>query len=201
VKRGAGRSHYDQDPFTDLLFNALLGFTLLFMIAITSINPPTKQGDVPAKAELIVTTTWADGGRDDVDTWVEAPDGEVVWYRNPDGGLMHLDRDDRGAENDTLIVDGRPIVNPLNQEVVTVRGLLPGDYVVNVHRYRAEGSSVLPVEVSVVKVNPRLEVVYYGIVELAEAGTERTAVRFSVARNGSVSGINTLQKQLVTDSK
>lgn len=201
MKRGAGRSHYDQDPFTDLLFNALLGFTLLFMIAITSINPPTKQGDVPAKAELIVTTTWADGGRDDVDTWVEAPDGEVVWYRNPDGGLMHLDRDDRGAENDTLIVDGRPIVNPLNQEVVTVRGLLPGDYVVNVHRYRAEGSSVLPVEVSVVKVNPRLEVVYYGIVELAEAGTERTAVRFSVARNGSVSGINTLQKQLVTDSK
>lgn len=201
MRRGTGRSHYDQDPFTDLLFNALLGFTLLFMIAITSINPPAKQGDVPAKAELIVTTTWADGGEDDVDTWVEAPDGEVVWYRNPDGGLMHLDRDDRGAENDTLIVDGRPIVNPLNQEVVTVRGLLPGDYVVNVHRYRAEGSSVLPVEVSVVKVNPRLEVVYYGTVELAEAGTERTAVRFSVARNGDVSGINTLQKKLVTDSK
>lgn len=201
MKRGAGRTHYDQDPFTDLLFNALLGFTLLFMIAITSINPPTKQGDIPAKAELIVTTTWADGSREDVDTWIEAPDGEVVWYRNPDGGLMHLDRDDRGAENDTLIVDGRPIINPLNQEVVTVRGLLPGDYVVNVHRYRADSSAVLPVEVSVVKVNPRLEVVYYGTVELAEAGTERTAVRFNVGRNGDVSGINTLQKPLVSGDK
>lgn len=197
MKRGAGRSHYDQDPFTDLLFNALLGFTLLFMIAITSLNPPAKQGDVPAKAELIVTTTWADGGKDDVDTWVEAPDGEVVWYRNPDGGLMHLDRDDRGTENDTLIVDGRPVVNPLNQEVVTVRGLLPGDYVVNLHRYRAAGPAVLPVEVSVVKVNPRLEVVYYGTLELATQGQERTAVRFSVNRDGSVSGINTLQKNLV----
>lgn len=197
MKRGAGRTHYDQDPFTDLLFNALLGFTLLFMIAITSLNPPAKQGDVPAKAELIVTTTWADGGEDDIDTWVEAPDGEVVWYRNPDGGLMHLDRDDRGVENDTLIVDGKPIINPLNQEVVTVRGLLPGDYVVNLHRYRAATTGPLPVEVSVVKVNPRLEVVYYGTLELANAGQELTAVRFSVGRDGKVSGINTLQKNLV----
>ncbi|MCC2655186.1 MAG: hypothetical protein K0Q76_294 [Panacagrimonas sp.] len=198
MKRGAGRTHYDQDPFTDLLFNALLGFTLLFMIAITAINPPAKkQGDIPAKAELIVSTTWADGLKDDVDTWVEAPDGEVVWYRNPDGGLMHLDRDDRGAENDTLQVDGNQIVNPLNQEVVTVRGLLPGDYVVNLHRYHADGTSVLPVQVNVVKVNPRLEVVFYGTVDLAAQGTERTAVRFSVSRDGSVSGINTLQKNLV----
>lgn len=198
MKRGGGRTHYDQDPFTDLLFNALLGFTLLFMIAITAINPPSKkQGDIPAKAELIVTTTWADGLKDDVDTWVEAPDGEVVWYRNPDGGLMHLDRDDRGAENDTLLVDGTPVVNPLNQEVITVRGLLPGDYVVNLHRYQADGDSVLPVQVNVVKVNPRLEVVFYGTVDLPTKGTERTAVRFTVNRDGSVSGINTLQKNLV----
>ena len=198
MKRGAGRSHYDQDPFTDLLFNALLGFTLLFMIAITAINPPTKkEGDIPAKAELIITTTWADGLKDDIDTWVEAPDGEVVWYRNPDGGLMHLDRDDRGIENDTLIVDGTPIINPLNQEVITVRGLLPGDYVVNIHRYHADGNSVLPVQVNVVKVNPRLEVVFHGTVELAGEGAELTAARFSVNRDGSVTGINTLQKKLV----
>jgi hypothetical protein len=110
---------------------------------------------------------------------------------------MHLDRDDRGAENDTLLVDGVPVVNPLNQEVVTVRGLLPGDYVVNLHRYHADGTSVLPVEVNVVKVNPRLQVVYYGTVDLAAQGTERTAVRFTVGRDGSVSGINTLQKNLV----
>ncbi len=200
MKRGAGRTHYDQDPFTDLLFNALLGFTLLFMIAITAINPPAKkQGDIPAKAEMIVTTTWADGLDDDVDTWVEAPDGEVVWYRNPDGGLMHLDRDDRGSENDTLLVDGVPILNPLNQEVVTVRGVLPGDYVVNIQRYKASktNTGVLPVQVNVVKVNPVLKVIFYGTVELPSEGTERTAVRFTVGRDGSVSGINTLQKNLV----
>lgn len=198
MKRGAGRAHYDQDPFTDLLFNALLGFTMLFMIAITAISPPAKKmGDIPAKAEMIVTTTWADGLSDDVDTWVEAPDGEVVWYRNPDGGLMHLDRDDRGSENDTLLVDGKPLINPLNQEVVTVRGVLPGEYVVNVQRYHAVDGNVLPVEVNVVKVNPVLKVVYYGKVDLPSQGAERTVVRFTVDRDGAVSGINTLQKQLV----
>lgn len=196
IRRGS-RSHFEQDPFTDLLFNALLGFTLLFMIAITSINPPTREGDIPAKAEIIVTTTWEDGSSDDVDTWVESPDGEVVWYRNPEGGLMHLDRDDRGSDNDQLEVDGRTVTNPLNQEVVTVRGLLPGDYVVNVHRYQAMDKTALPVQVSVVKVNPKLEVVYYGTVDLPDKGAERTAVRFSVDRNGSIAGINTLQKKLV----
>ena len=197
MKRGAARAHYDQDPFTDLLFNALLGFTLLFMIAVTTINPPTKDGDIPAKAEIIVTTTWADGNSDDVDTWVESPDGEVIWYRAPEAGMMHLDRDDRGTENDTMTVNGQTIVNPLNQEVVTVRGLLPGDYVINVHRYKAVDEGPLPVDVSVVKVNPKLDVVYYGTVDLAKEGDERTAVRFTVDRNGSVTDINTLQKQLV----
>ena len=146
---------------------------------------------------MIVTTTWGDGLKDDIDTWVEAPDGEVVWYRNPDGGLLHLDRDDRGTENDTLLVDGVAVTNPLNQEVVTVRGLVPGDYVVNVHRYHASDGNVLPVEVNVVKVNPVLKVVFYGTVELPAQGNERTAVRFTVAQDGSVSGINTLQKNLV----
>lgn len=199
VKRGSARSHYDQDPFTDLMFNALLGFTMLFMIAVTSINPPAKkEGDIPAKAEMIITTTWPAGSEDDIDTWVESPDGEVVWYRNPEGGLMHLDRDDRGTENDSIEVNGQRVVNPLNQEVVTVRGILPGDYTVNVHRYRTSGTPVLQVEVSVVKVNPRLEVVYYGTVELAGEGQEKTAVRFTVDRNGDISGINTLQKKLVS---
>lgn len=41
-------------------------------------------------------------------------------------------------------------------------------------------------------------VVYYGTLDMPEAGSERTAVRFSVAPNGDVSDINTLQKKLVS---
>jgi hypothetical protein len=37
---------YYTDPFTDLLFNALLGITFLFLIAIMFMNPIAKAGNV-----------------------------------------------------------------------------------------------------------------------------------------------------------
>ena len=55
------RRHSDTDPFTDLLFNALLGFTFMFLIAVFFLNPPTQTGEIPAKAEYIVTATWESG--------------------------------------------------------------------------------------------------------------------------------------------
>lgn len=196
-RRNVGR--HDHDPFTDLLFDILLGFTFMFVIAVTALNPPAKKrGEIPAKAEIIITTTWPDGNPDDVDTWVQAPDGEVVWFRNPDAGLMHLDRDDRGADNDRITLNGQSVVNPLNQEVVTVRGTVPGEYTVNVHCYHSTTGKPVPVQISVVKVNPVLEVVYYGSVELAGQDSERTAVRFSVAEDGRIYKLHTLPKSLVT---
>ena len=61
-------------------------------------------------------------------------------------------------------------------------------------KVRRSGTSV---KVSVVKVNPRAEVVFYGTVNLPRKGDEATAVRFSVDRDGRVTGVNTLAKTLV----
>ena len=55
----------------------------------------------------------------------------------------------------------------------------------------------MEVTVSVIKVNPRAEVVFYGQVSLAKKGDEATAVRFTVLPDGSVGAINTLPKTLV----
>ncbi|MBP8272493.1 MAG: hypothetical protein KAX42_11535, partial [Sphaerotilus sp.] len=55
----------------------------------------------------------------------------------------------------------------------------------------------VPVNVSVVKVNPRAEVVFYGTVNVARKGDEVTAVRFTVNRDGKVEAVNTLAKTLV----
>lgn len=193
--RRARRAH-DIDPFTDLLFNALLGFTFMFMIAFMAMNPKAKSGVIEAKAEFIITMNWPDGSPDDIDLWVQAPDGETVWFKHPDAGLMHLDRDDRGQANDQLLVDGRELINPLNEEVVTIRGIIPGEYVVNVHYYASQTQQPVPVEVRVVKVNPQLSVVYYGHVELQRLNQEATAVRFSVTADGQVARVNTLPKPL-----
>ena len=194
--------HYgEQDPFTDLLFNALLAFTFLFILVLIFLSPPAKTGIVDPKAEFIITTTWQDGSPDDIDTWVEGPDGQTVWFNDPSLGLMHLDRDDRGMANDTILVEGKEISNPLNQEVITIRGYVEGEYIVNLHYYASQTNQAVTASVNVAKVNPRLKVGYYGDGVLVKPGEEKTAVRFSVSKQGEVFNVNTLPKAIVSLDK
>ncbi|WP_051469670.1 hypothetical protein [Chelativorans sp. J32] len=184
-------------PFTDILFNVLLGFAFMVFIAFSLFNPEAKSGLIDLKAEMIVTVSWPDNHPDDVDTYVEDPAGNVVWYHAREAGLIHLDRDDRGNYRDTIVVNGERIQNPLNQENVTFRGILPGEYVVNIYHYIANSTDDLPVTVKVEKLNPQLQVIYYGTLMLNHRGHERTAVRFTLDEEGNVSDVNEREKSLV----
>jgi hypothetical protein len=206
MRRSRHHREPEVDPFYDMLFNMLIAFVFCFIIALLAMNPKTtKAGDIPAKAEYIITLSWPDLDPNDIDLWVQNPQGNTVFYREREAGLMHLDRDDRGLSNDTILVNGRKIVNPLNQEVVTIRGIAPGEYVINAHYFESkEVDSTNPrsgqpveVNVAVVKVNPRAEVVYYGKQTLAARGEEATLARFTVQADGAVTDINTLAKRLV----
>ena len=187
------------DPFTDLLFNVLLGFILLFFVAILFLSPAEKTGLVDIEAEYVIAVTWPEGAEQDIDVYVEDPSGELTWFRNRNGALVHLDRDDRGSLNDTLEVDGREVVNPLNQEVAAVRGTVPGEYTVNVHWYEGDSDAAVPVSVTVSRVNPVYTVAYHGTTTLEAEGTEKTAVRFTIAPDGSVGEVNRLPRRLVPD--
>jgi len=194
----SNRRRYYSDPFTDLLFNALLGFTFLFLVAIMFMNPEAKSGIIDPKAEYIFTVTWADNNPDDIDTWIEDPQGQVIWFRNPEAGLIHLDRDDRGLINDSITINGEEVQNPLNQEVVTIRGVVKGEYVVNLHYYASETGKPVDVNIKLVKVNPSLEVIYYGTVRMEKGGDEKTVLRFKIGADGKISGIGFLPKKLVS---
>ncbi|MDA1075443.1 MAG: hypothetical protein O3A63_11880 [Proteobacteria bacterium] len=186
-----------QDAFTDLLFNALLGFAFLFVTAFTLISDPTDAGDVENKAEVLITVRWEDRHPDDVDTLVEDPQGNLVWYHNRDTALMHLDRDDRGLFQDRIVLDGVEISNPINQETVTLRALKPGEYVVNLLHYQANYKAPLAVTVKIEKLNPTVTLVYYGTVNLTGTGDEQTAARFTLDAQGEIAGTNTLRKPLL----
>jgi len=186
------------DPFYDMLFNMLIAFVFCFIVALLAMNPKAlKAGDIPSKAEYIINVSWPDMNPDDIDTWVQDPAGNLVWFRAREAGLMHLDRDDRGLTGDVIVVDGREITNPLNQEVVTIRGIEPGEFTVNLHYYESKDGKAVPVTVSIIKVNPRAEVIFYGQQTLARKGDEATAARFTVRPDGSVGNVNTLAKSLV----
>ena len=198
MRRGRHSREAEVDPFYDMLFNMLIAFVFCFIIALLAMNPKAlKAGDIPAKAEYIVTVSWPDMNPDDIDTWVQDPGGNLVWFRAREAGLMHLDRDDRGLANDSIVVNGRQVVNPLNQEVVTLRGIAQGEYTVNAHYYESKDGKPVEATVSIVKVNPRAEVVYYGSATVARKGDEVTLARFTILPDGGVTNINTLPKTLV----
>ena len=186
------------DPFTDLLFNGLLGFAFMFAIAFMLIKPSPEEAKIDPNAEFIITVSWADDNPDDVDTYVEDPEGNIVWYHIRESGLMHLDRDDRGNYKDTIVVDGETISNPLNQETITLRGIVSGEYVVNVYHYLANTVNELPVKVKVEKVNPKVKVIFYDTLNLTGKGSELTAARFVLDKEGNVTSVYKKQKKLTT---
>lgn len=190
----------EQEPefeiFSALLFNSLKAITFMFFIAFAMINKPADEGKVDPKAEMMITVTWPDNSPDDVDTYVEDPASNIVWYNQREAGLMHLERDDRGMFKDTVLLNGKEIANPLNQEIVAIRGLEDGQYVVNVVHYIATGAAPLPVQVKVEKLNPVVKVIYYQTLQLKGTGDEQTAVRFTL-KGQDVVDVNTTPKSLV----
>jgi hypothetical protein len=188
----------EQDVFTDLLFNALLGFAFMFAIAFMLINSSEESGNINTKAEVLISVQWPDEHPDDVDAVVEDPQGKLVWYHNRDSGLMHLDRDDRGNLADNTNLKGDVVSSPINQETITVRGLQTGEYVINLLHYKSNFKEPLPVTVKVEKLNPSVELIYYGQHFLNGVGDEITALRFFVNGDKEVSDTNQIPKRLLT---
>jgi hypothetical protein len=192
------RRYHTNLPFLDLLFNILIGFVFLFIVSFLLINPIAKRADIEVKAEFLITVFWPDNLEDDVDIYVEDPIGNLVWFKSREPGLMHLDRDDLGKRNDEVVTAAGTILFPENREIVTLRGIVPGEYVVNVHCYFKVGPKPIPVTIQIDKINP-YSVVLRETVDLTNKGEEITVTRFSVNSNGKVTNVNKLPKKLVEE--
>ncbi len=200
------RSYGSQVAFIDLLFNTLVGFVFLFVLAFILINPVAKKSNVEIVAEFIIKIHWPTDSPSDVDLWMRDPLGNYVGFKSKDVGLMSLNRDDLGTSNDTVYgPKGEAITVFRNEEMVTIRGIVPGEYIVNVHWYNKKVAVLemgeknyvpLPVQVQVEKINP-YNVVYAREVFLDRKGDETTVVRFTVNEDGSVSDFNTLYYGIV----
>lgn len=141
--------------FNDLLFNVLIGFVMLFVIAFLLINPIAKKADIPVKAEFMVVLEWDPELATDLDLWVQLNNSKPVGFSNREETPLHLDRDDLGTSNDKITIDGQDVFLKTNRETITIRGIVPGDYYVVVHAYSKRQSEVtVPYTVTVMKVNP-----------------------------------------------
>jgi len=172
--------------FVDLLFNILLGFVFLFIVAFMLINPVAKRADVELPALYMITMTWPDDNITDVDLWVEDPANNTVFFMYREQGLMNLDRDDLGTVNDVIEINGEKIEVKLNREVVTIRGIVPGRYLVSAHLYSLRDSATeeFPVTVEVVKLNP-YQVVYKQTKTVSQQGQILDFYQFTIYEDGS----------------
>ena len=191
------RNYHTNLSFLDLLFNTLLCFAALFVLSFVLINPSKKKNNVKMKAEFMITVTWPSDLDDDVDVYVEDPAGNLVAFMRREEGLMHLDRDDLGRRNDIVNTPFGPIEHKDNREIVTLRGIISGEYVVNVHMYMKRSKAAeVPVTIQLDKINP------YSTITIKEAilkitGNEETAFRFVLDKDGKVTDVNTLKKSLI----
>ena len=171
---------------------ALLVFcVILFML----INPQNGQDGVKPKAEFIITVDWPGKGRNDVDTWLRLPNGSRVNFQNKESGVVFLERDDLGQDCKSTTMDGRLI--DACEEITTLRGIDPGEYILALHLFSSDGASKsapttpFPVTVKIEKLNPTVKIVWKTTVTLDTIREERDLVRFSILRDGSVTDFET----------
>jgi hypothetical protein len=185
------------DPFSVMLFKALQIVAFFFFIALLAISPDAKDGKIDSKAEFIITLDWPDNHPDDLDLFVQDPIGNIAWYRHREAGFLTLDRDDRGGANDFILVNGRKLPSPIREEIVTVRGIVPGEYTVNVSHFQATTGEPVAATVKVQKLNPTAQVVFDDKVTVDHTGDEKTALRFRIDAEGKVIDVQRRPKSLL----
>jgi hypothetical protein len=185
------------DPLGVMLFKALQVIAFLFFLALLSVSPDSKEGKIDSKAEFIITLDWPDNHPDDLDLFVQDPVGNIVWYRRREAGFLTLDRDDRGGANDFIIVNGKKIPSPIREEIVTVRGIVAGEYTVNVSHFQATTGQPVAASVKVQKLNPTAQVIFNDKLVLDHSGDEKTAVRFRLDNEGKVIDVQQRPKSLL----
>ena len=191
--------------FIDLLFNILLGFAFLFIIAFLLIKPEAKKKDFDRRAEFVIILEWDHEAPDDLDLYVQDPTNDKVSFRLPIANYMHLDKDDLGMRNDTIInADGTTSTVKINREVVTIRGIIAGEYIINAHYYSTRvysGSQLEPdertvdyrnkpqrdltVKIELHKVTP-YSVLWAGEKKFTHRGQEETFLRFRLDADGNI---------------
>lgn len=185
------------DPFSVVLFKALQILAFLFFVALLIAAPEAKEGKVDSKAEFLISLDWPDNHPDDFDIFVQDPLGNIVWFRRREAGFMLLDRDDRGGVNDFVLVNGRKVLTATRQELVSLRGIVAGEYTVNVYHFAALTGQPVPVTVTVQKLNPMVKIVAKETVDLDKGGEEKTAVRFTLDATGAVTETSHIQRSIL----
>jgi hypothetical protein len=181
---------------------ALANFGLTFaksllvfcVILFTMISPEAKKEGIKPKLEFMITMEWPGDLDYDVDIYVRDPEGNIMFYNNREVGFLNLERDDLGRSNNVVVVDGKEVrASKFHEEIVSIRGFMAGEYVVNVHLFNSKigGQSVpCPITVTMTKFNPSINEIFKQDVVLDHEGEEKHITRFTMTEDGRITHLD-----------
>ncbi len=181
--------------FRDVILLALVGFVAMVILLLPHITEAKKETDeTSVPGNVVVEAHWPSNLPVDVDLWVQAPGEYPVGFWNQGGPTFNLLRDDLGAEGDAT---------EENYEITYSRGIVAGEYIVNVHMYGPlKAGTTVPVSI-VVGVKKRfdtdLQQILRTVIRLDRRNQEETAFRFQLTRDGDLvaGSVNTLRRSLI----
>jgi hypothetical protein len=196
------RGEFPGIPTVDFLLGLVVVFVVLYQLSLVLANEDAakaKQQHLQNSSLYLVKMSWPGDSDDDVDLYVHDPAYHLVFFKAKQSGLMSLDRDDTGRGSNTVrLPDGRAVVSAWNEERVTIRGIIEGEYIINVHMYRKSSKVPTKVEVTLYKTDANEDImVHQKVVTLALEREEETAFRFTLTQDGNVVDVNELPKSFI----
>ncbi len=188
--------------FRDVTLLALAAFVAMVIMLLPFINPGAEaeieSAGVTDPGNVIVELLWPPERDADIDLWIKAPNRLPVGFPNKGNEVVNLLRDDLGRFQD---------LTDINYEIMYSRGIVPGEWIVNVQAYRLEDPfQPVPVPAKIVvsvkkKGGERPVPILQKTVELRFPRHELTVFRFVLTGKGSLvqDSVNNLNHSLIRE--
>lgn len=176
----------------DFLFSLLIVFiTLLNLNLLVKVKKESGHRDRSQDA-FQFRMSWPGQSLDDVDLYVEDPLGQICFFKAVRIDLMNLDQDDVGGHSDEVnMADGSTIKAEWHCETTSLRAIIPGQYIVNVHMFSKQDDKATPVTVKLVRImDTSDEIIAAYTATLLEHGQEENMFVFILDGTGNVSNLH-----------
>jgi len=160
----------------DVVFNlvAFLFLIVLILVILPKEKKREESQNIQIGGNIFVSVRWPDGEPQDIDLWVQGPDGTPVGYSNKVSSTWSYLRDDLGAD----------VFSKENYELAVTQGVPTGKYIINLHFFSSHGGRFnVPVKAEIVlKKTPdaEKEFIFKGEITIKNVGDEITVVQFHI---------------------
>lgn len=176
------------------VFDYMLALLGIFLIIAITEKPKTTPMRIETLGQYAVNIRWTENSDDDVDLYVQNPQGQIAFFSALTIGNMKLAGDDLGCYSGTAYGSEG---NCKNGERILITQALPGEYIANVHMYQKAEPGPTEVTCELWRLRGDDHVLISKKIVLVRQGQEVTCFRWTLNRAGDASNFNNLPKQFI----